>query len=226
MVAFFGILVIPLGLTHILLVISQPVVVHAWCTFCLLAAVIMLPMIPLEVDEVVAMCQHLSQARRRGDRNGSTWAIFWKGGKSDGCEPDERSPKLVSLSDRPLEVIRSGLFGMSATWPLSLSALAGVALMVLPATFGVSIQTRSADVLHLGGALIATVSVISMGEVLRIGRYINIALGGAVVLGSWLFNQSLSMALAGSALGVLVIAASPVRGHILEKYGSWDSAIR
>jgi hypothetical protein len=65
-----------------------------------------------------------------------------------------------------------------------------------------------------------------MGEVLRIGRYINIALGGAVVLGSWLFNQSLSMALAGSALGVLVIAASPVRGHILEKYGSWDSAIR
>ena len=41
MVTFFGILVVPLGLTHIVLVISQPVVVGAWCTFCLLAALIM-----------------------------------------------------------------------------------------------------------------------------------------------------------------------------------------
>jgi hypothetical protein len=32
MVMFFGILVIPLGLVHILLVISQPVVVGEWCT--------------------------------------------------------------------------------------------------------------------------------------------------------------------------------------------------
>ncbi|MBW3598083.1 MAG: vitamin K epoxide reductase family protein, partial [Planctomycetes bacterium] len=59
MVAFFGVLVIPLGLTHIILVISQPVVVGHWCTMCLLAAAIMLPMIPLEVDEVIAMFQHL-----------------------------------------------------------------------------------------------------------------------------------------------------------------------
>src|SRR5690606_2823066 len=70
MVAFFGILVIPLGLTHIFLVISQPVTVGAWCTMCLLAAVIMLPMIPLEVDEVFAMIQHLREAKKRGDRDG------------------------------------------------------------------------------------------------------------------------------------------------------------
>ncbi|MGE5294413.1 MAG: vitamin K epoxide reductase family protein, partial [Solirubrobacterales bacterium] len=57
MVTFFGILVIPLGLVHISLVISQPVVVGHWCTLCLLAAAIMLPMIPLEIDEVVAMMQ-------------------------------------------------------------------------------------------------------------------------------------------------------------------------
>ncbi len=35
MVALFGILVIPLGLVHIFLVISQPLTVGAWCTFCL-----------------------------------------------------------------------------------------------------------------------------------------------------------------------------------------------
>ncbi|HVU94258.1 MAG TPA: vitamin K epoxide reductase family protein [Puia sp.] len=54
MVTFFGILVIPLGLVHIFLVMSQPVAVGSWCTFCLLAATIMLPMLPLEVDEVIA----------------------------------------------------------------------------------------------------------------------------------------------------------------------------
>ncbi len=71
MVTFFGVLVIPLGLTHILLVISQPLVVGEWCTMCLVAAGVMLPMIPLEVDEVVAMGQHMVEAKRRGDRGGS-----------------------------------------------------------------------------------------------------------------------------------------------------------
>ncbi|MFG0262090.1 MAG: vitamin K epoxide reductase family protein [Novipirellula sp. JB048] len=66
MVAFFGFLVIPLGLTHIILVVSQPLIVHAWCSICLLAALIMLPMIPLEVDEVIAMFQHVRQAKKRG----------------------------------------------------------------------------------------------------------------------------------------------------------------
>ncbi len=55
MVAFFGVLVIPLGLIHIILMVSQPVIVHHWCSMCLLAALIMLPMLPLEVDEVVAI---------------------------------------------------------------------------------------------------------------------------------------------------------------------------
>src|SRR5699024_6528217 len=76
MVTLFGILVIPLGLVSIFLVISQPLVVGAWCTLCLATAIIMLPMIPLEVDEVIAMSQHLIQRKRRGD---SFWTTFWKG---------------------------------------------------------------------------------------------------------------------------------------------------
>jgi hypothetical protein len=66
MVTIFGILVIPLGLAHIALVMSQPVVVHEWCTMCLVAAGVMLPMIPLEADEVVAMGQHVRNSARRG----------------------------------------------------------------------------------------------------------------------------------------------------------------
>jgi len=79
MVVLFGILVIPLGLVHVFLVVSQPVVVGQWCTLCLVAAAIRWPMLPLEADEVVAMGQHLKQCKRRGER---LWTVFWKGEKN------------------------------------------------------------------------------------------------------------------------------------------------
>jgi hypothetical protein len=40
--------------------------VGAWCSLCLLAALFMLPMIPLESDEVVAMGQFLGEIVRLG----------------------------------------------------------------------------------------------------------------------------------------------------------------
>lgn len=46
MVAIFGIAVLPLGITSIILVIMQPVVVGAWCTLCLITAAAMLLMVP------------------------------------------------------------------------------------------------------------------------------------------------------------------------------------
>lgn len=66
MVAFFGLLVIPLGMTSIVLVILQPLAVGTWCTLCLLAAVAMLLMVPLSLDEVVAMVQLIARRRREG----------------------------------------------------------------------------------------------------------------------------------------------------------------
>ncbi|MGH7202033.1 MAG: vitamin K epoxide reductase family protein, partial [Planctomycetaceae bacterium] len=137
MVAFFGVLVIPLGLTHIVLVISQPVVVGHWCTLCLLAAAIMLPMIPLQVDEVIAMGQHMVQAKRRGDRGGSLWRIFWKGGRAEGSTADDRSPELITLPERPWRVFLSSIWGMSFPWTLAASSAIGVWLMFSPAVFGV-----------------------------------------------------------------------------------------
>jgi hypothetical protein len=94
MVTFFGILVIPLGVTHIVLVILQPVMVGHWCTFCLLAASLMLAMIPLTVDEVVAMVQFLIQARREaracGGRSG--WATRSRAGTRTGGRRDTERP--------------------------------------------------------------------------------------------------------------------------------------
>lgn len=223
MVAFFGVLVIPLGLTHILLVISQPVVVHHWCSMCLLAAAIMLPMIPLEVDEVAAMGQHLVEAKRRGDRGGSLWQIFWKGGSAEGCTPDARSPQLIKLSAQPWSVFKASIWGMSFPWTLVVSALIGFVMMLVPTWAGWDINTRSADCGHLGGALILTIAVISMAEVTRIGRYLNVVGGLTVAVGIWFtknHNGPGDATLA--ALGVTVILLSLFRGSKREQYGLWD----
>lgn len=93
MVTMFGLLVIPLGLVHIFLVISQPVIVGYWCAFCLLAALIMLPMIPLEFDEVFAMFQHMKEAKSRGDRSGSF-------GKFSGKEVQLKERLLINALRR------------------------------------------------------------------------------------------------------------------------------
>lgn len=223
MVAFFGFLVIPLGLTHIVLVISQPVIVHHWCTMCLLAAAIMLPMIPLEVDEVVAMFQHLRQARRRGDRGGSLWRIFWLGGTAEGCSEDERSPEMIELPRQPRQVFAASIWGMSFPWTLTATAALGALLMACPTVFGIDIKNGAADVGHLGGALILTVSVISMGEVIRIGRALNVPLGlGVAILACFADGGTAAFAATCASMGVAVAVGSLPRGVIVESYGAWD----
>ncbi len=223
MVTFFGILVIPLGLVHIFLVISQPIIVGHWCTFCLLAAAIMLPMIPLEIDEVIAMFQHIKSARKKGDK---FWKVFWKGGQAEDERKDERSPKLMDLPVKFRQVFHASVWGMTAPWTLMASALLGVLLMFAPGIFGVDIQQSSADINHLGGSLIIVVSVISMAEVVRTGRYLNILIGLSVLLIPWFLpEKELGLAILSSLASATVIALSFPSGVIKEKYGFWNKYI-
>jgi len=53
MVTFFFILVVPLGGVSIFFIIIQPIIIGTYCTLCLIAAIAMLIMIPLALDEVV-----------------------------------------------------------------------------------------------------------------------------------------------------------------------------
>ncbi len=226
MVAFFGVLVIPLGLTHIILVISQPVIVHHWCSMCLFAALIMLPMLPLEVDEVIAMCQHVKQAKQRGDRNGSLWAIFWKGGTAEGCTDDDPAPAIVKFSETPWNIFKATIWGVSFPWTLVATTMLGVTLMFCPTWFGVNINTTAADIGHLGGALIVTISVICMGEVVRIGRYLNLLLVIVVGIGPWIWQQSTAFALACTLIAGMVAGLSIPRGPKTQNYGAWDAYVR
>lgn len=224
MVTFFGILVIPLGLVHIFLVISQPIIVGEWCTFCLLAAAIMLPMIPLEFDEVIAMGQHMVQAKRRGD---NMWHVFWKGGESFEENEDKRSTELIDLPQKPMGVFKSSVWGVSVPWTLAVSTVLGLAAMFAPAIFGVEITTMAAHAFHLGGSLTVVISVICMGEIVRMGRYLNIILGLGLAVAPWLVNDSvIGLSITGTVLGLLIIALSFPRGIIKEKYGLWDKYVK
>lgn len=223
MVTFFGILVIPLGLVHIFLVISQPVIVGHWCTFCLLAAAIMLPMIPLEIDEVIAMGQHMLKRKRKGD---NFWKVFWKGGEPENVSNDERSPQLMELPVKFGKVFKASVWGMSVPWNLLLAALIGIVLMFLPGWFGVPVKHTLADINHLGGSLVIVVSVICMGEVVRKGRYLNMLLGLILIGAPWFFSSGYTeLAVLDLVLGIILIVLAIRRGPKKEKYGLWDKYV-
>lgn len=73
-VILFGLAVGPLGAISILLVIIQPVLFDAWCTLCLVTALISVVMIGPAVDETLASLQYLKRVRSHG---GSVWRAFW-----------------------------------------------------------------------------------------------------------------------------------------------------
>jgi hypothetical protein len=216
MVAFFGILVIPLGLVHIFLVISQPVLVGYWCAFCLLAALIMLPMIPLEVDEVIAMGQFLRRKVKAGE---SFWKIFWKGGAEEEekqeIESRENMPDLYDFTRAPKRIFQSSLWGM--TFPLSLIANALLGIMVV-----VILPQKLHQII---GLLVFTFSVIAMGETMRPLRFLNTCLGLAITVSAFIINSGYNKWI-GIIAGALIIISSIPRGKIIHRFAGWDRLLK
>jgi hypothetical protein len=222
MVTFFGILVIPLGFVHVFLVISQPVTVGTWCTPCLLAAAIMLPMIPLQVDEVIAMGQNLAAAKRGGT---SLWTAFWKGGPVEGSEEDERTPAMASLPERPGALLAASAWGMSLPWTLAVSIAVGLWLMISPDVLGLG--RAAADVLHLGGAVVVVVAVVALAEPLRALRFLNVPLGLAVAVLPWVLRGATAPGRVSALIGGLLVTALALRrGQVRERYGAWSRWVR
>ncbi|MEX2584346.1 MAG: vitamin K epoxide reductase family protein [Gemmatimonadota bacterium] len=80
-VIVFGLAVGPLGGISILLVISQPILLNAWCTLCLASAVVSVLMIGPAMDEMLASLQYV---KRQRDLGRSAWSVLWGG---DDAEP-------------------------------------------------------------------------------------------------------------------------------------------
>lgn len=217
-VMLFGVIVVPLGVTSIVLVILQPIGVGAWCTLCLAAAFAMLMMVPLAVDEVVATLQFLARGWREGK---PFWRTFWCGGTADSAA-EPRAPRLSA----PLrEAIPASAWGTTAPWNLVAIVAIGTWVMIAPTVMGFTGWAANSS--HLTGALIVTVSAVAFAEVMRPVRFLNI------LLGLWVLFTPLALSGAdGPALwnnvvaGVAIAALSLPRGPVRQRYGGLEAIIR
>jgi hypothetical protein len=217
-VALFGVIVVPLGVTSLVLVILQPIGVGAWCTLCLVAAFAMLIMVPLAVDEVVAMGQFLARCRREGK---SLWRVFWFGDTVEGGVDDTRSPQISAPASQTVPAM---LWGVTVPWTLLASALLGAWVMLAPAAFGTTGWAANSN--HLAGALIVTVAAVALAEVTRVVRFVNVLLGLWVIAAPWLLAGAVGLAVWNNLIvGVALIALSIPRRRIDERYGGWEQYI-
>lgn len=213
MVALFGFMVVPLGIVSVGLIILQPVVVGAWCTFCLLSAFFMLIMIALSLDEVIAMLQFLLQTRRAGK---SVWRTFWLGGDALGDNLTPRRPETTHP--------RKMVWGVTAPWNLLVSTLLGAWLMASPAVFQTQGLAAHSD--HILGAMVVTVTIIALAEVTRAARFINIALALGIIVLPWLLGgTTVAAGINDLLIGALIIALSIRPGKIKNTYGAWNPLI-
>ncbi|ELY63228.1 vitamin K epoxide reductase family protein [Natrinema versiforme] len=215
MVAFFGVVVIPLGFMQVLLVIMQPIMVGTWCTLCLLSAFGMLWMISLTVDEVVAMGQYVVRLMRQGD---SLWTAFWMGGTIPEDEAGVDETGTRPIGDSP---IGEPFWGVSIPWTLLGAMALGVWLMLSPTLFGTT--GLMADSSHLVGSLVVSFTVIASGEPARAVRFLNIPLAVWIVVAPWLFAGVPTIAAINAVIaGALTLVLSVPRGPITDRYGGWE----
>jgi hypothetical protein len=215
MVAAFGIVVVPLGVVSIVLVIMQPVVVGAWCTPCLITAAFMLAMIPLALDEIVAMLQFVRRQRRAGK---SVWRVFWLGGNQADDAPTWQPTRAASW--RPAGMV----WGVTGAWTLFATIALGLWLMFAPDVFGSSGAMADSD--HLVGALVIVIAVCAMAEVARPARFLNAPLGLWLAIAPWFLGGGSAASRINSALaGAAIVIASLPLGRLRDHYSTLDRAI-
>ncbi len=216
MVMFFGMVVVPLGVTSIVLMILQPVAVGAWCFLCLLAALAMLCMVPATLDEVVAMIQFLVQARREGK---PLWRTFWLGGVIAGGQSDKR---LTPFNwSRPQEIFSAWF---KSSWHLLIAAGIGGWLMFAPDFLGTTGKASNSD--RLIGALVLTFALIATAEVARSVRFLSILFAVWLLIAPWMLDGFVTGARWNDVgAGIALFGLSLPRGDIRGRYGTWQRYI-
>ncbi|MCH9608803.1 MAG: hypothetical protein S4CHLAM45_07150 [Chlamydiales bacterium] len=220
LVIVFGILVVPLGFTSIVLVMLQPLVVGAWCALCLIIATCMLIMLALAVDEVILVCQYIRHELKTSGRG--FWDIVIKG----SCyEQDEVNPRTPSTYSNLWRFLKTMVIGVRLPWNLLITAFAGAWLLFDNEILGFTgMVSKATDVL---GALTVVFSIISWAEVARALRFMNILLMVLLVLASiFLPGASWGSVIQGAIVGAVVIVLSLFKGaKIKEQYGTWQKLI-
>jgi hypothetical protein len=113
--------------------------------------------------------------------------------------------------------------GVGLPWNLAVCMLIGVWLMFTRITLGSDGGMANAD--HLIGSLVLTVAVSACAEVARPLRFLNMALGTALLITPFACGAGWPATVASLVCGVALIILSAPRGRIRNRYGSWDRLI-
>jgi hypothetical protein len=216
MVTFFFILVVPLGGVSIFFIIIQPIIIGTYCTLCLIAALAMLIMIPLAIDEAVAMGQYMMRSVRAGR---PFWRTFLQGGDDPLARTGGEAPGFSApLASQLVAATR----GVTIPWTLLASCGVGAWLMLCRLVFSTDAAIANSN--HLVGATVITVAVCAMAEVARPLRFINILFGLWLIAAPWLLANTIAEAAWNDVIsGMSIVALSLPRGKRSdEHYGAWD----
>lgn len=110
-------------------------------------------------------------------------------------------------------------------WSAAFSAAIGIWLMVAPAVLGYAGLAATSD--RIIGPLIATVGIVSLFEVLRPVRWINLALGLWLLIAPFVLGFPTDAAWNSVLFGSAVALLSLARGRQKNRYGGgWSSIWR
>lgn len=215
LVVLFGIMIVPLGVVSITFIIIQPIVLGTWCTLCLIAASAMLLQIPYSLDELVATGQFLIRRKRAGQ---SVLRVFFVGDTDEG-ERDAKQDE--DFENKPASLVRETLLGgVGMSWTLLASIGVGVWLMCTRLILGA--EGTLADIDHVIGSLVITVSVTAFAEVGRPLRFINVLFGLALLIAPAILDAPMPILISDVVCGILLILLSLPRGPIRNQYGRWN----
>lgn len=222
LVVLFGLMIAPLGVTSIIFVIIQPIVIGTWSIVALIGAAAILFQIPYSLDELIATVQFVRRRMRAG-RNGLV--VFFRGdtdeapaGATSGQTPADE------FDQRPGTVMRDMMAGgVNLPWNLGVSAMIGLALLFTRLWPGVDGNLAHAH--HVIGSLVLTVVSIAAAEVARPARWVNLLLGAGLIASPFLFAGDTSALIISVMAGAALMALSIRRGPVRSNYGSWDRMI-
>ena len=219
LVLLFGLMIVPLGLTTILFIIIQPVVLGTWSTLALVGGAAVLLQIPYSLDELLATCQFL---RRRIKAGKPWWRVLFLGDTDDMPAPSDAVPDPDDEFDRPLRAVLKSMVGggVSLPWNLAWAGLIGLSLLFTRVTLGADGSLAHAH--HIIGSLVLTVVSVAAADVARPARALNALLGVGLMLVPFLFDGDTVTAAVTIGLGLALVLLSVRRGPIQERYGNWS----
>ena len=220
LVIAFGLMIAPLGITSIVFIIIQPVVLGTWSIVALLGAAAILVQIPYSLDELIATLQFL----RRRAQAGQNWLRVLFVGDTDTRSAQDQAAPADEFDRAPGAVLKDMLSGgVNLPWNLALAGVIGLSLLFSRLTVGA--EGAMADAHHGVGALVLTVVSVAAAEVARAARFVNLALGLALMAMPWMVASTPLITGVTLVCGLLIAALSVRRGRITASYGGWNRFI-